>query len=119
MNLESAKIFCDLVELKNFSRTAELHSISQSAVSQQLAQLEIAHKVQLINRKKRPFELTFAGQAFYRACKDILERYDQMHNELSTLSKTSKIHENLPRCQPRCGLSGCKRYLFKVIKRQY
>ncbi|MHC4291288.1 MAG: LysR family transcriptional regulator [Planctomycetota bacterium] len=89
MNLESAKIFCDLVELKNFSRTAELHSISQSAVSQQLAQLEIAHKVQLINRKKRPFELTFAGQAFYRACKDILERYDQMHNELSTLSKTS------------------------------
>ena len=89
MNMESANIFCDLVDLKNFSRTAELHGISQSAVSQQLAQLEMAHKAQFINRKKRPFELTIAGQTFYRACKDILERYDQMHNELSALSKTS------------------------------
>ncbi len=89
MNLDSVKIFCDLAELKNFSRTAELHGISQSAVSQQLAQLEMAHKTQLINRKKRPFELTVAGQAFYRACKDILERYDQLLNELSALSKSS------------------------------
>ena len=89
MNLDSARIFCDLVELKNFSRTAEMHGISQSAVSQQLAQLETAHNVQLINRKKRPFELTFAGQTFYRACKDILERYDQMHSDLSALSKTT------------------------------
>lgn len=89
MNLEIAKIFCDLVELKNFSRTADLHGVSQSAVSQQLAQLEMAHKVQFINRRKRPFELTSAGQAFYRACKDILERYDQFNHELATLTKTS------------------------------
>lgn len=89
MNMESAKIFCDLVELKNFSRTAELHGISQSAVSQQLAQLEMGHKTQFINRKKRPIELTNAGQTFYRACKDILERYNQLHNDLSALSKTS------------------------------
>jgi DNA-binding transcriptional LysR family regulator len=89
MNMDSAKIFCDLVEVKNFSRTAELHGISQSAVSQQLAQLEMAHKTQFIDRKKRPFELTTAGQAFYRACKEILQRYDQLHNELAALSKTS------------------------------
>jgi len=89
MNLESAKIFCDLVELKNFSRTADLHGFSQSAVSQQLAQLEMAHNTQFINRKKRPLELTAAGQAFYRACKDLLDRYDQLNHELATLSKTS------------------------------
>jgi DNA-binding transcriptional LysR family regulator len=89
MNIESAKIFCDLVELKNFSRTAELHGISQSAVSQQIAQLEMAHNVQLINRKKRPLELTPPGQAFYAACKDLLERYDQLNHELATLTKPS------------------------------
>ena len=88
MNMDSMRILCDLVELQNFSRTAELHGISQSAVSQQLAQIEMTHKVQLINRKKRPLELTNAGQIFYRACKDILERYDQLHNELAALSKT-------------------------------
>jgi DNA-binding transcriptional LysR family regulator len=93
MNLESAQIFCDLVELKNFSRTAELHGISQSAVSQQLAQLEITHNAQFINRKKRPLELTVSGQAFYKTCKDLLERYAQFNYELATLSKTTcRIH---------------------------
>ncbi len=89
LNMEIAKIFCDLAELKNFSRTAELHSISQSAVSQQLAQLEIVHNTQFMNRKERPMELTAAGQAFYRACKDILERYDQFNHELAMLTKTT------------------------------
>ena len=93
MNLETAKIFCDLVEMKNFSRTAEVHGISQSAVSQQLAQLEMGHKVQLINRKKRPIELTSAGQVFYQACKDILERYDHLTSELFALKQsTCRIH---------------------------
>ena len=88
MNLESAKIFCDLVEMKNFSRTAEFHGISQSAISQQLAQLEMSHKTQFINRKKRPLELTKSGQIFYRGCKDLLERYNQLNSELAALSKT-------------------------------
>jgi len=88
MNLESANIFCDLVEIKNFSRTAEMHGVSQSAVSQQLAQLELAHNTQLVNRKKRPLELTASGQIFYRACKDLLERYNQLNSELAGLGKT-------------------------------
>lgn len=88
MNTEIAKIFCDLVELKNFSRTAELHGISQSAVSQQLAQLEMAYNAQFINRKKRPHELTEAGRIFYHGCKDLLERYNQLNSELAALGKT-------------------------------
>ncbi|MFZ9024076.1 MAG: LysR family transcriptional regulator [Anaerohalosphaeraceae bacterium] len=88
MNLDTAKIFCDLVELKNFSRTAELHGVSQSAISQQLAQLELAHSTQFINRKKRPLELTESGQVFYRGCKDLLERHDRLNYELAALAKT-------------------------------
>ncbi len=52
MHIETLKIFCDLVELESFSKTAEKHLLSQSAVSQQLAQLELVHKVQLLDRKK-------------------------------------------------------------------
>ncbi len=89
MNLDTAKLFCDLVELKNFSRAAELHSVSQSAVSQQIAQIELDHKIQLFDRKKRPIELTVAGEVFYRACKDILERYNQMTSELTQLNLSS------------------------------
>jgi len=88
MNLETAKLFCDLVELKNFSRAADLHGISQSAVSQQIAHIEMTHRIQLFDRKKRPIELTAAGQFFYKACKDILERYNRLTSELSQLSQS-------------------------------
>ena len=94
MHIEMLKLFCDLAEMQSFSKTAEKNLISQSAVSQQLAQLELIHKCQLINRKKRPIELTKAGQLFYQASKDMLDRYEQLKNELRTLQKTfiSKIN---------------------------
>jgi DNA-binding transcriptional LysR family regulator len=93
MNIETLRIFYDLVELKNLSRTAEKHGISQSAVSQQLAQLEMTHKCQLVNRKKRPLKLTPAGELFYQACKDILDRYNKLNSELSAIGQsTSKIN---------------------------
>jgi len=89
MHIDTLKIFCDLAELRSFSKTAEKHLLSQSAVSQQLAQLELTHKCQLLNRKKRPLELTAAGQLFYNACKDIVERYEQFKSELNSLQKSS------------------------------
>jgi len=85
VHIETLKIFCDLADSRSFSKTAEKHLLSQSAISQQLAQLELAHKCQLIARKKRPIELTIAGQVFYKAAKDILERYDQLRTELNAL----------------------------------
>ena len=89
MNIDIMRIFSDLVELQNFSRTAEKHGLSQSAVSQQLAQLEIKHKCQLINRKKRPLEPTQAGELLYKACKEILDRYDRLNSELASLSQAT------------------------------
>ncbi len=95
MHIEMLKLFCDLADFRNFSKTAEKNLISQSAVSQQLAQLELVHKCQLINRKKRPIELTKAGQLFYQAAKDIIERHEQLKNELKMLQKTSVSRINV------------------------
>lgn len=95
MHLEMLKIFCDLAELKSFSRTSEKHLLSQSAVSQQLAQMELLNKCQLINRKKRPIELTRAGRMFYQAAKDILERYEQLVSELNALKRSSTSRINV------------------------
>ena len=89
MHIETLKIFCDLAELQSFSKTADKHFLSQSAVSQQLAQLELTHKCQLINRKKRPIELTKAGQLLYQAATDMLERYEQLRSELNALKSSS------------------------------
>ncbi len=89
MNIETIKLFCDLVELQNLSRAAEKHGITQSAVSQQLAQLELTHKCQLINRKKRPLTLTPAGVLFHQAARDMLDRYNRLNSELAALGKST------------------------------
>ncbi|MCK4751936.1 MAG: LysR family transcriptional regulator [Planctomycetes bacterium] len=94
MHIETLKIFCDLVELKSFSKTADKNLLSQSAISQQLAQLELSHKCQLVNRKKRPIELTREGHLLYQAAREILDRYEQFKSELNTLnlSAVSRIN---------------------------
>jgi DNA-binding transcriptional LysR family regulator len=95
MHVETLKVFCDLADSRSFSKTAEKHLLSQSAVSQQLAQLELSHKCQLVTRKKRPIELTTAGQVFYKAAKDILERYDQLKTELHAIKTNAENRLNV------------------------
>ena len=95
MHIETLKIFCDLAELLSFSKTAEKHFLSQSAVSQQLDQLELIHKTQLLDRKKRPLELTSAGRLFYSASKEMVERYEQLKSELNSLQKSSEKRINV------------------------
>jgi DNA-binding transcriptional LysR family regulator len=89
VHIETLKVFCDLAELLSFSKTAEKHLLSQSAVSQQLAQLELAHKCQLVNRRKRPIELTKEGQLLYQAAKDMLDRYEQLKSQLNALKASA------------------------------
>jgi DNA-binding transcriptional LysR family regulator len=89
MHVETLKVFCDLAELRSFSKTAEKHLLSQSAISQQLAQLEMTFRCQLVNRKKRPIELTQAGQVLYTAAQEMLDRYEQLRSELNSLKTTT------------------------------
>ena len=72
--------------LKNFSKTADKHSLSQSAVSQQLAQLELNFKCQFVNRRKRPIELTREGHLLYEAAREIIDRYSRLNSELNELT---------------------------------
>jgi DNA-binding transcriptional LysR family regulator len=95
MHLETLKMFCDLAELRSFSRTAEKHLLTQSAVSQQLAQLEIAYKCQLLDRSKRPIELTKAGQLLYGAAQDIIDRYEQLQGQMNSLESSTANRINV------------------------
>ena len=95
MHIETLRIFTDLAEMQSFSKTAEKNLLSQSAISQQLAQLELACKSQLIDRSKRPIELTKEGQLFYQTCKDIAERYEQFTSELNALKFSTGSRINI------------------------
>jgi len=95
MHIETLRIFCDLAELRSFSKTADKHLLSQSAVSQQLAQLELTHECQLIDRKKRPIELTKAGQLLYKSATQILEVYEQFKSEVNSLKSSEDNRINV------------------------
>lgn len=74
--LSAMRAFLCIVEAKGFSAAAERLDTTHSTISRQLQQLEIELGAQLINRNTRRFSLTTAGEQYYAACVDILERVD-------------------------------------------
>lgn len=87
MNLETIKIFCDVVRSQSFSRGAALNRVSQSAASQAVHQIERHLGVQLIDRTKRPFVLTPEGEAGYEGFKQLLECYEITETQVRSLRK--------------------------------
>ncbi len=85
MQIETLKVFCDLVELASFSAAAERNGITQSAVSQQIRALERRFEVVLIERGKKNFSVTPEGAEFLRASRDILRIYTGMEDRLKEL----------------------------------
>ncbi|MCE2559556.1 MAG: LysR family transcriptional regulator [Acidobacteria bacterium] len=51
--MQGLRIFCDVADLRSFSRAAELHGITQSAVSQRIQNLEELFGTKLLDRSKR------------------------------------------------------------------
>src|SRR6266436_4236487 len=77
VHLETLRLYCDVVRLRSFSRGATQNFVSQSAASQAMQQLEAELGVVLLDRTKRPFVVTPEGQAFYEACRGLLESWDK------------------------------------------
>ena len=91
MQLESIKIFCDVVRRASFSRGAKENGISQSSASQVVHQLEARLGVKLIDRSKRPLVPTPQGQAYYDGCKDLVGRYLEVENRVRALDNDRNL----------------------------
>lgn len=85
MQIESLKVFCDLTETGSFTKAAQINHITQSAVSQQISSLERQFKALLIERSKKKFRLTREGELLYKASKEIVQTYEQLHTQLQEL----------------------------------
>src|SRR5205807_4276548 len=86
MQLESLKIFCDVVRWASFSQGASANGISQSSASQAVHQLELRLGVKLIDRSKRPLVPTPHGKVFYEGCKDLVGRYLEVETRVKALT---------------------------------
>lgn len=85
MQIESLKVFCDLAETESFTKAAQINSVTQSAVSQQISSLERQFKSLLIERSKKKFRLTREGQVLYDFSKQIIQTYDALHSKLQEI----------------------------------
>ncbi len=68
MNLDTLKLFCDVVRLRSFSRAASGNGVTQY--------------VPLLDRSRRPLVATEAGRVFFEACRDLLQGFDDARASL-------------------------------------
>jgi len=85
MDLAHLKLFRDIARERSITRGAQLNGISQSAASQYLQELEKRLGVTLLDRARRPLQLTPAGRIYYEFCRDVLRRKEQLDVELERL----------------------------------
>lgn len=85
---QQMQYFIAIVKNHSFTQAAVECNISQSAISQQMKELESNLGVKLLERKGRSFEVTAAGQYFYTHSQDVLEDVHQL------VQNTVKIVKN-------------------------
>ncbi|MBA3714722.1 MAG: LysR family transcriptional regulator [Pyrinomonadaceae bacterium] len=92
MQIETLKIFCDLVETQSFSQAAERNFVTQSAVSQQVRGLEEKFRRRLLERVRgrREVHLTEAGETFLQTSRAVLAAYAQLEEQMNGLIGTVK-----------------------------
>ncbi len=85
MQIDTFKVFCDLVETQSFTRAAKNNNITQSAVSQQVSSMERHFRTPLIERTSKKFALTREGQALYEFSKQIVQNYDSLLHRIQEI----------------------------------
>jgi DNA-binding transcriptional LysR family regulator len=84
---EGLKLFRDIAQTRSFSRGAALNSLSQSAASQQVQELELDLGVELLDRSTRPLVVTAAGHLYADFCRDVLRRREEFHATLDLMKQ--------------------------------
>jgi DNA-binding transcriptional LysR family regulator len=87
MELRHLRYFIAVADELSFSRAAERLQIAQPPLSQQIQALEAELGVKLFDRKKRPLQLTSAGEAFVEEARSTMVHLEQ------AVQKTQRIYQ--------------------------
>jgi DNA-binding transcriptional LysR family regulator len=91
MQLESLKIYCDVVRSASFSRGAAANGISQSSASHVVHELEKRLGVKLIDRSKRPLVPTAPGRVYFEGCRDLVARYGELEGRVKAYNAEQDV----------------------------
>ncbi|MGD0744950.1 MAG: LysR family transcriptional regulator [Verrucomicrobiota bacterium] len=82
MQIDTLKIYCDVVRLHSFSRGADANNVLQATASLTVQRLERHLDVKLIDRSCRPWKPTREGRLFYDGCRKMLDDYHALECEV-------------------------------------
>ena len=91
MLLRQIQFFVSIIDENSFTEAAEKNYVSQSAISQAMNALEADLGVKLIERKNRSFQITTAGEYFYRKCKSLLTDLEAVKIETIRLGSDEEV----------------------------
>lgn len=93
MNIELLKTFITLSNVKNFTKTAQLHCIVQSTVSNRIKELENSIGKKLFIRNNNDIELTPAGEILLKYAYKIVSIEDELISKIKELDNPiNKLH---------------------------
>jgi len=95
VDLSQLDVFLTVSSLGTMSAAAETLRVSQSAVSQAIAQLEQSMGLVLIDRSRRPLALTPAGLYIAQHGEPVLAQARRLKSQASEVSKTGNVHLRL------------------------
>lgn len=91
MNIDTFRSFYDVATYKSISKAASLSHISQSALSQQLSNMENRFGVKLFERSNKGVELTAEGRTILKHVETMLQSYDRMLEDIESFKREKSI----------------------------
>ena len=95
MELRQLRYFIAVADALNFSRAAESLYVSQSSLSQQIAELEREIGVELLKRSKRSVELTDAGRTMLRLSRNLLHSAEKLVPEVRHTAQIETFDQDI------------------------
>jgi DNA-binding transcriptional LysR family regulator len=94
-SLNSLIVFYEVVQLKSFSKAAEVLCLTQPGVSNHIAQLEVQTGRSLLKREKGTIELTPEGRVIFKYAERIVRVTEELEKRIKSMHEEVKPHLNV------------------------
>ena len=94
MDIKKLVTFVNLVETKNFTKTAKAIHVTQPTVTHDINAIEDEIGVKLFNRNKRYVNVTKSGEVFYQKIRPLINNYNSAVQEIQEKDKKERLQIN-------------------------
>lgn len=94
MDIKKLVTFVNLVETKNFTKTAKAIHATQPTVTHDINAIEDEIGVKLFNRNKRYVNVTKNGEVFYQKIRPLINNYNSAVQEIQEKDKEERLQIN-------------------------